>query len=60
MQDPAGQAVLDALRLREGAELEFADVTARMSQSEFTTWVSQTLEAASFCRRHPGDAGAGR
>ncbi len=46
--DPAGQAVLDALRLHEDAELEFSDVAPRMNQSQFTAWVSQTLEAISF------------
>lgn len=56
LQDAAGQAVLDALRLREGAEAEFADVAGRMSQSEFTAWVSQTLEAASFSPAHPAQA----
>lgn len=56
LQDAAGQAVLDALRLREGAETEFADVAGRMSQSEFTAWVSQTLEAASFSPAHPAQA----
>src|SRR5450830_1559882 len=54
--DPAGQAVLDALRLREGAEVEFADVTARISLNEFTSWVNQTLEAASFSPEHPARA----
>lgn len=53
LPDPAGAAVLDALRLREGDELEFADVAARMSLSEFTGWVSQTLEAANFLPTHP-------
>ncbi len=56
LQDKAGQAVLDALRLREGAEDEFADVPARMSQSEFIAWVSQTLEARNFSPEHPADA----
>ena len=51
-QDAAGQAVLDALRLREGAEQEFADVTARFTLSEFTAWVSQTLEGSSFSPDH--------
>ena len=51
-QDAAGQAVLDALRLREGAEQEFADVTTRFSLSEFTAWVSQTLEGNSFSPDH--------
>lgn len=52
-QDPAGQTVLDALRLREGAENEFADVTGRISQSEFTAWVGQTLEGQSFSPPQP-------
>ena len=56
MRDPAGQAVLDALRLREGAEVEFADVPVRMSQGEFTAWVSQTLEGKSFSPEHPDHA----
>jgi ATP-dependent helicase/nuclease subunit B len=56
LHDPAGMAMLDALRLRDGAELEFADVPARMSLSEFTSWVSQTLEAASFSPVHPAQA----
>lgn len=56
LQDAAGQAVLEALRLREGAEAEFADVAERMSQSEFIAWVSQTLEAASFSPAHPAQA----
>jgi ATP-dependent helicase/nuclease subunit B len=48
LQDRAGQAVLDALRLRDGAEIEFIDVTARLSQYQFVAWVSQTLESMSF------------
>ncbi|MDO8251077.1 MAG: PD-(D/E)XK nuclease family protein [Rhodoferax sp.] len=60
VHDPAGQAVLDALRLREGAEVEFADVPARMSQSEFTSWVSQALEGASFLPEHPGKSTPGQ
>ena len=55
-RDPAGQAVLEVLRLREGFELEFADVTVRMSQTEFTAWVSQTLEGKSFAPKHPPQA----
>jgi len=54
--DPAGQALLEALRLRDGAELEFIDVAARMSLSEFTAWVGQTLENVSFSPPHPGQA----
>ncbi len=55
-QDPAGQAVLDALRLRDGAEVEFTDITRRMSQNEFTAWVGQTLEGVNFLPQHPADA----
>ena len=55
-QDLAGQAVLDALRLRDGAQLEFADVAQRLSLSEFTAWVSQTLEGVSFSPPHPSQA----
>ena len=51
--DPAGQAVLDALRLREGAEQAFADVSLRTSLKAFTAWVSQTLEAVNYCPPHP-------
>ena len=54
--DTAGQAVLDALRLQSGAELEFADVTPRMGQSAFVAWASQTLEAGSFSPPHPAMA----
>lgn len=56
MQDAAGQAVLEALRLQDGFELEFADVAVRMSLSEFTAWASQTLEGASFSPKHPAHA----
>ena len=55
-RDPAGQAVLEVLRLQDGFELEFVDVTARMSQTEFTSWVSQTLEDKSFAPKHPPQA----
>ena len=48
LQDAAGQAVLAALRLRDGSEIEFAAVSVRLSLGEFTAWVSQTLEAANF------------
>ena len=51
-QDAAGQAVLDALRLRDGTEQEFADVTDRFSLSEFTAWINQTLEGSSFSPDH--------
>ena len=52
-QDAAGQAVLDALRLNEGAEHEFADVPVRMSASAFTNWVTQTLEGHIYSPAHP-------
>jgi ATP-dependent helicase/nuclease subunit B len=51
--DVAGQAVLDVLRLRDGAQAEFAHLSARMSATEFTGWLSQTLEAESFMPTHP-------
>jgi ATP-dependent helicase/nuclease subunit B len=51
--DLAGQAVLDVLRLHEGAENEFDDAQGRMDLSEFSSWVNQALEAASFSPLHP-------
>ena len=54
--DAAGQAVLDALRLRGGAELEFSDLPQRIGQSAFVAWVSQTLEAGIFSPPHPATA----
>lgn len=51
--DEAGQGVLDALRLQDGTESEFADVPLRMSLGEFTGWVNQALEAVSFSPAHP-------
>lgn len=56
VQDVAGQAVLDTLRLNEGAEAEFADAEARMDLAGFTGWVNQTLEAADFKPVHPHEA----
>lgn len=56
VRDVAGQAVLDALRLQEGAELEFADADGRMGLADFTSWVNQALEAASFTPVHPPEA----
>ncbi|WP_210545388.1 PD-(D/E)XK nuclease family protein [Rhodoferax sp. PAMC 29310] len=55
-RDPAGQAVLEVLRLLPGAEQEFADVSERLSLSEFTSWISQTLEDKSFAPGHPPNA----
>ena len=51
--DIAGQAVLEALRLRNGAEREFAEFPRRIGHGDFVSWVSQTLEAASFLPPHP-------
>ncbi len=56
LSDAAGQAVLEALRLGQGAETEFADVPVRLSQSEFCAWVAQTLESGSFRPEHPASA----
>lgn len=56
VDDPAGQAVLAALRLHQGAEEEFADVPKRLSQSAFAAWVGQALEAGSFLPPHPPQA----
>jgi ATP-dependent helicase/nuclease subunit B len=51
--DAAGQAVLTALRLHEGAEAEFADKPRRMDLRAFTAWVNHALESASFKPAHP-------
>ncbi len=53
LDDPAGQAVLRALRLGEGAEAEFDDLAQRIDQNAFIAWVSQTLEAGIFLPTHP-------
>ena len=58
--DPAGQDLLVALRLHEGAELEFADVSAPMSLPAFTAWLGQTLEAQTFSPQYPADASRGQ
>ncbi len=54
-RDVAGQAVLDALRLHEGAEAELADATGRMALGDFSSWVNQVLEAATFAPVHPAE-----
>lgn len=51
--DVAGQAVIDALRLRDGSEAEFAAAGQAMSHGGFTAWVRQTLESGSFVPPHP-------
>jgi len=54
--DVAGQAVIDALRLRPGSEAEFSGMARTLGQGAFVAWVSQTLEAGSFVPPHPGQA----
>ncbi len=53
--DTAGAAVIEALRLYEAAEPVFP-TSVRMSLRDFTSWVNQTLEAASFSPVHPPEA----
>jgi ATP-dependent helicase/nuclease subunit B len=53
--DAAGSAALAALRLDEGSDVQFASGT-RMSLQDFTSWINQTLEAASFAPEHPPEA----
>ena len=54
-RDAAGSAVLAALRLDESSEVPFAS-SVRMRLQDFTSWVMQTLEAASFAPEHPPEA----
>lgn len=56
LDDRAGQALVQALRLAEGAWQEFSDMDARMSLASFTAWVDQTLEAGSYLPQHPPQA----
>lgn len=56
VRDVAGQAVLDALRLHEGSEADFDALQTTLSRREFTQWVSQTLESASYSPVHPPQA----
>ncbi|MDO9438249.1 PD-(D/E)XK nuclease family protein [Hydrogenophaga sp.] len=63
--DPAGQQLLQSLRLGEDAAMELAGVAqavdasaraaGRMSLSAFTAWVRDVLEGASFKPRIRGD-----
>lgn len=48
LNDRAGQAVVQSLRLAEGAESEFADVLTRLNLQAFVAWVDQTLEGSSY------------
>ena len=52
LQDDAGLSVLEALRLHDGAGLEFEDAP-EMNLKEFTAWANQALEAATFSPQHP-------
>ena len=58
VRDTAGTAVMEALRLQEGglAHPTALPVAVRMSLQDFTSWVNQTLEAASFSPVHPPQA----
>ena len=55
LQDAAGQRVLEALRLPEYSESALP-AALRMSLQDFTTWVNQALESASFSPAHPPEA----
>ena len=57
--DAAGTAVLQASRLQEGSAAQRPmdiPVSVRMSLQDFTGWVNQALEAASFVPVHPPQA----
>ncbi|MCW5654686.1 PD-(D/E)XK nuclease family protein [Hydrogenophaga sp.] len=66
--DPAGQQMLQVLRLNEGAAMELVSVGqgiaaadgrargARMPLAVFTAWVRDVLEGASFTPRQEGEA----
>ena len=54
--DTAGIKVLAALHMNEGSDLALHATqhsNLRMSLQDFTAWVNQTLEAASFAPAHP-------
>ncbi|MEO6018584.1 MAG: PD-(D/E)XK nuclease family protein [Polaromonas sp.] len=55
LQDAAGQRVLEALRLPEHSDAALP-AALRMSLQDFTTWVNQALESASFSPVHPPEA----
>lgn len=59
MADVAGCAVIDALGLSETALAQWRDwpqAVRRMTLGEFTHWVREALEGASFRPPHPGQA----
>ena len=54
--DAAGVTLCDVLRLNEGAAAElqaWPSASRRISLTDFTGWVQDVLEAASFVPRHP-------
>ncbi|WP_083336716.1 PD-(D/E)XK nuclease family protein [Polaromonas sp. JS666] len=51
-EDEAGQAVLEVLRLYEGAEIEF-QASPVMRLHDFTQWANQALEGGKFAPPHP-------
>lgn len=56
--DAAGEDAITVLRLAEGAQAEWAalpQAARRLSLGEFTAWVTDVLEDASFKPRHPRD-----
>ena len=53
--DVAGMAVMTALHMNECSDLAQIG-NPRMSLQDFTSWVNQTLEAASFAPAHPPTA----
>lgn len=56
--DPAGQAVIAALRLAEGAVADWVGLPQagrRMGLANFTAWVSDVLESASFKPPYPDE-----
>lgn len=57
--DTAGDGVVAALRLADGADADWAalpQATRRMGLAEFTAWTTDVLEAASFKPDHPDQA----
>ena len=59
LQDAAGQAVLDALRLHDGADAEF-DGAPSMTLSGFTRWAGVVLEGETFSPPYPQADEAGK
>jgi ATP-dependent helicase/nuclease subunit B len=52
-RDTAGMGVIAALHMDESAESRAWPHNPRLSLQDFTQWVRQTLEAASFAPTHP-------